>query len=72
MTLDKGTLDMILKLPDDQLVMIIKRLAKEKGINLGDVNIGKEQLSALRRALSGASDADLAKATEILRGLKNK
>ena len=72
MTLDKNTLDMLLKLPDDQLIMIIKRLAKEKGINLGDLNIGKEQLSALRRALSGADNADLARATEILQGYKKK
>ena len=72
MTLDKNTLDMLLKLPDDQLIMIIKRLAKEKGINLGDLNIGKEQLSALRRALSGADNTDLARATEILQGCKKK
>ena len=72
MTLDKNTLDMLLKLPDDQLIMIIRRLAKEKGINLGDLNIGKEQLSALRRALSGADNADLARATEILQGYKKK
>ena len=36
MTLDKNTLYMLLTLPDDPLIMIIKRLAKEKGINLGD------------------------------------
>ena len=72
MTLDKNTLDMLLKLPDDQLIMILRRLAKEKGINLGDLNIGKEQLSALRRALSGADNADLARATEILQGYKKK
>ena len=72
MTLDKNTLDMILKLPDDQLIMIIKRLAKEKGINLGDLNIGKEQLSSLRHALTGADSADLARATEILQGYKKK
>ena len=72
MTLDKNTLDMLLKLPDDQLIMIIKRLAKEKGINLGDLNIGKEQLSALRHALAGADNADLARATEILQGYKKK
>lgn len=72
MTLDKNTLDMLLKLPDDQLIMIIKGLAKEKGINLGDLNIGKEQLSALRRALAGADNADLARAAEILQGYKKK
>ena len=72
MTLDKNTLDMILKLPDDQLIMIIKKLLKEKGINAGDVNIGKEQLSALRLAISGADNADLARATEILQNFKKK
>ena len=72
MTLDKNTLDMILKLPDDQLVMIIKRLLKEKGINAGDINIGKEQIAALRIALSGADNADLARATEILKNYKKK
>ena len=72
MTLDKNTLDMILKLPDDQLVMIIKRLLKEKGINAGDINIGKEQLAALRLAISGADNADLARATEILQNFKKK
>lgn len=72
MTLDKNTLDMILKLPDDQLVMIIKKLLKEKGINAGDINIGKEQLAALRLAISGADNADLARATEILQNFKKK
>ena len=72
MTLDKNTLDMILKLPDDQLIMIIKRLLKEKGINAGDINIGKEQIAALRHALSGADNADLARATEILQNFKKK
>lgn len=72
MTLDKNTLDMILKLPDDQLIMIIKKLLKEKGINAGDVNIGKEQLAALRLAISGADNADLARATEILQNFKKK
>lgn len=72
MTLDKNTLDMLLKLPDDQLIMIIKRLLKEKGINPSEFNIGKEQLSALRIALSGADNADLARAAEILKGYKKK
>ena len=72
MKLDKATLDMILKLPDDQLILIIQKLAREKGININNLNISREQLSALRKALSGATDADIARATEILGGYGKK
>lgn len=72
MKLDKATLDMILKLPDDQLILIIQKLAREKGINISNLNITREQLSTLRKSLSGATDADIARATEILGGYGKK
>ncbi len=72
MMLDKNTLEKILKLPDDQLILIIKSLAKESGVDISNLNIGKSQLDGIRNALSTATPEDLQKAGEILKGYKNK
>ena len=70
MMLDKNTLEKILKLPDQQLIMIIKSIAAQNGIDINNMNITKEQLSSLRKALSGADDGDIKKAAEIFKNYK--
>lgn len=70
MMLDKNTLERLLKLPDDQLIMIIKSIAAQNGIDIKNMNISKEQLSSLRKALSGADDADIKKAADIFKSYK--
>ena len=72
MTLDKDTIQKIIKLPDDQLTFIIRRLAKESGVDLSGVTFNKAQLDALRNAMAVATDEDIARATEIISGLGNK
>ena len=39
MMLDKNTLEKILKLPDQQLIMIIKSIAAQNGIDINNMNI---------------------------------
>ena len=70
MMLDKNTKERLLKLNDDQLIMIIKSIAAQNGIDIKSLNITQEHLSSLRRALSGADDADIKKAAEILKNYK--
>ena len=72
MTLDKNTMQMILSLPDDQLSFIIKRLAKESGVDLSGVSFSSTQLKSLRDALSVATDDDIARAAEIIKEMKHK
>lgn len=71
MTLDKNTLEKLLNLPDESLILIIKRLAKEKGLNIEDLNIKKEQLDLLRKGLMNASDSDITHIMELFKD-KNK
>ena len=66
----KNTLDKILNLDDNQLIMIIKSIAAKNGIDIKNMNITKEQLASLRSALSGADDIDVKKATEIFKNYR--
>lgn len=72
MMLDKKAIDKIIRLPDDQLILIIRSLAKESGVDISTLNIGKSQLDQIRLALSVATPEDIAKAGDVLKGLKNK
>lgn len=72
MILDKNTLEKILRLPDDQLLTVIRALAKESGIDISNLNIGKNQLDSIRKALSSATPEDVSRAADIIRGYKNK
>ncbi len=72
MTLDKNTVQKIIRLPDDQLAFIIRRLGKESGVDLSGINFTKSQLDALRSALAVATDEDIARATELLGQLKQQ
>ena len=72
MTLDKSTVQRMIRLPDDQLAFIIRRLGKEAGVDLSGVSLDKAQLDTLRSALAIATDEDIARATELLSQLKHQ
>lgn len=64
MQIDRASLEKLLTLNDRQLKMIITRLAAESGIDPAEFNLDLCDVSALRKALSSASDADLARIAE--------
>ena len=70
MMLDKRSVEMLLKLSDDQLVAVIRRLAADAGVDIGGLNISHAQIQGIRQALSVATDDDLKRASDILGGLK--
>lgn len=70
MMLDRETMQKIVNLPDDQLLIIIKKLAAESGVDISNLHIGKSQLDNIRRGLSVATNDDIAKAAEILKNFK--
>ncbi len=71
MTLDKKSVDMILRLKDEQLVSVIRKLATGVGIDANNINPSPEQISSIRQALSTATDSDLKRAGEIIREFNN-
>lgn len=71
MTLDKKSVDMILRLKDEQLVSVIRKLATGVGIDANNINPSPEQISSIRRALSTATDDDLKRANEIIKEFNN-
>ncbi len=70
--LDKRSIDMLLSLDDAKLAAVIKKLAGDAGIDSSTINIGKEQLAGIRKALSGASDIDIARASELLKSFQKE
>ena len=64
MTLDRNAVDKLLSLNDKQLVLVIKKLTAEAGIDPSALQINTSNIAALRAALSMATDADLQRATE--------
>lgn len=70
MMLDKRSVDFLLRLGDDQLIAVIKKLAADAGVDISSLNISHEQIAAIRQALSIATDDDLKRASELLRNFK--
>ena len=65
MQLDKSSIDKLLMLDDNGMWTVIRLIASQSGIQLPP-SLPPDQLSLIRRALSGATDKDIATATEIL------
>lgn len=63
MKLDKRALERLMALDDDQLMRVVEKLAADSGVNLGAMNITKEDLARLRAALGGANDRDAERLT---------
>ena len=66
MMLDKRSVEMLLRLSDDQLIAVIKKLASDAGIDTSSLNISGAQIASIRQALSVATDEDLKRATSLI------
>ena len=71
MTLDKNSIEMLLKLDDAHLTIVIKKLAANAGIPIQNLNLGKSELDGIRSALSMASNGDVSRAAELIEKFKN-
>ncbi len=69
MKLDKNTLDMLGKLNDDALWMMIKTVAASSGLKIGDQ---PADMNKLRSLLSTLTEDDLTRAAELLSNYKNQ
>ncbi len=70
MQLDRKTLERMLSLNDEQLKGIIRSLAENSGLDLSEFNISPNDIKSIRNALSGATDEDLRRAAEQMRGFR--
>lgn len=64
MQIDRQSLNKLLSMNDTQLKLVISRIAAESGIDLSEFNINPKDIESVRRALSSASDSDLARIAE--------
>ena len=71
MNLDKNTINMLLSLDDAHLATVIRQLAASAGISTNNLNLGESELRGIRQALSMATDGDISRAAELLKGYKN-
>ena len=60
MQIDREALEKLLTLNDRQLKVVIGKLAADSGIDPASLNIDPKNIESIRRALSSATDADLA------------
>ena len=59
MQIDKKALEGLLALNDKQLSAMINRLLAQSGIDPSAFNVDPRDVSSIRAAIAGASDADL-------------
>ena len=71
MNIDKNMLQSLASLDDAALTAAIRMIASSSGLELGNAEFSSAALSALRSALRGADDADIAKAQKIFEGFKH-
>lgn len=71
MNIDKNLLASFAALDDASLMAAIKTVALSSGVKLPDEPIDKVRLDALRRAMMGATDEDIANAKKLFKGYKN-
>ncbi|MBQ4091326.1 MAG: hypothetical protein IJC64_03305 [Clostridia bacterium] len=70
MMLDKRSIDMLLRLDDAHLTLIIKKLAADAGIPPDTIKLGAGELAGIRSALSMATDGDISRAAELIESFK--
>ena len=66
--IDKNLLDQLANLDDKSLSAAIRMIAASSGVSLGDTKFDAASLDALRSAMRGATDEDLANAKNIFEG----
>ena len=72
MKIDKNTVDMLLKLPDEALWRMICTIASASGFDLSGMKVSHAELEKLRSALSQMNDGDISRAVDILNQNKAK
>ena len=73
MKLDQNMLNMLLKMNDDQLGDVIKKIASEAGIDPTQLGLNPENVSQIRNALSNATTQDMEQLNNIYQSYrKNK
>ncbi|MBE6680155.1 MAG: hypothetical protein E7598_06500 [Ruminococcaceae bacterium] len=70
MNIDKNLLSQLANLDDKSLTAAIRMVAMSGGVNIGNEPFSKERLDALRAAMRGATDDDLANAKKLFEGYK--
>ena len=66
MQLDRNAINRMLSLSDSQLKSLIRSLAANSGLDLSGFNISVNDVESIRRALTNATDDDIARAAEQL------
>ena len=70
MNFDKKSLSKLLALSDEELIKVLKEIAKETGVNTENLNISKNDITKIRAFLSVASEDDIAKLLNRFGGKK--
>ena len=70
MNIDKNLLNSFAALDDEALVLAIRTIAAQGGTDLSGIGFDKTQLAALRDAMRGATDADIAAIKNLFNGYK--
>lgn len=70
MNFDKKSLSKLLALSDEELIKVLKEIAKETGVNTENLNISKNDIAKIRAFLSVASEDDIAKLLNRFGGKK--
>ena len=61
MNFDKKSLSKLLTFSDEEMIIVLKDIAKEAGIDPKTLKIGKSEIIKLRAFLSMASDEEIAR-----------
>ena len=64
MQINREGLDKLLNMNDIQLTMVITKLVSQSGLDPAQFNIDPRSIESIRRVLSRATDADLARIAE--------
>ena len=66
MKLDRNAIQALLSLNDEQLKAVIRGFAARSGVDLSSLRISENDIASVRRALSMATDEDIARITQQL------
>jgi hypothetical protein len=65
MQLDRNMLERLLTMNDEQLGELVKRIAREAGVDPAQLGLNPENIQSVRQALGGASAEDVAQMNAI-------
>ena len=70
MDFNKESLSKLLALSDDEMINMLKEIAKESGINADNIRIGKSDIFKIRAFLTMASEEDIVRLLSNFGGRK--